>query len=258
MSDTLRRAITESGLTTHQLARACGVEDRTVDRWLYEGRIPRPGTRAAAARKLGVEEVVLWPAAAKAVMKTGPDREIVSVYPYRSACPSSVWRSLITDAESSLTFAGYTNYFLWLEQPNLAAALRKKARAGAAVRFLLGDPDSDVTRRREGVERTALTVSTRIRITLEHLHHLGAVDGLEARYSTHEGHISLSVFRFDDQMLVTPHLSNLVGHDSPMLHLCRLQDDGMFDRFAQHIETLWDAGRPVPSSPPDAPPPEPR
>ncbi|MEO3751361.1 hypothetical protein [Streptomyces sp. B6B3] len=195
---------------------------------------------------------MLWPAAAKAVMKTGPDREIVSVYPYRSACPSSVWRSLITDAIDNLTFAGYTNYFLWLEQPNLAAALRRKARTGAAVRFLLGDPESDVTLRRESVERTALTVSTRIRITLEHLHQLGAIEGLEARYSAHEGHISLSVFRFDDQMLVTPHLSNLVGHDSPMLHLRRLQDDGMFDRFAQHVETLWDAGRPVPAAPPHA------
>lgn len=250
--------MTESGLTRHQLARACGVEDRTVDRWLYEARIPRAETRAAVAEIVGVEEAVLWPAAAKAVMKVGPDREIVSVYPYRSACPSSVWRSLITDATSGLTFAGYTNYFLWLEQSNLAAVLRKKARAGAAVRFLLGDPDSDVTRRREDVEQTALTVSTRIRITLEHLHHLGGIEGLEARYSAHEGHISLSVFRFDDQMLVTPHLSNLVGHDSPMLHLIRRQDDGMFDRFAQHVESLWSAGRPVPVVPPDVTPPEPR
>lgn len=188
---------------------------------------------------------MLWPAAAKAVMKTGPDREVVSVYPYRSACPSSVWRSLITDAGEQLTFAGYTNYFLWLEQPNLATVLKRKARTGASVHFLLGDPDSEITQRREAVERTALTVSTRIRITLEHLDHLGPVDGLEARYSDHEGHISLSVFRFDDQMLVTPHLANLVGHDSPMLHLRRLQDDGMFDRFASHVDELWKQGRAV-------------
>ncbi|WP_346655870.1 hypothetical protein [Streptomyces sp. RFCAC02] len=178
-------------------------------------------------------------------MKTGADREIVTVYPYRSACPSSVWRSLITDAESELTFAGYTNYFLWLDHSNLAHALTRKARAGVAVRFLLGDPDADLTRRREAVEQTALTVSTRIRITLEHLNRLSDVGGIQARFSDHEGHISLSVFRFDDQMLVTPHLANLVGHDSPMLHLRRLQDDGMFDRFATHVETLWEEGRPI-------------
>ncbi|MBN3929166.1 helix-turn-helix transcriptional regulator [Streptomyces verrucosisporus] len=242
MNEALRHAVSESGMTSYQLARACGVEGRTVDRWLYEGRVPRPGTRAVVADRLGVEESVLWPNVVKAVMKTGPDREVVSVYPYRSACPSSVWRSLITDAREELTFAGYTNYFLWLDHPNLATVLRKKARAGVAVRFLLGEPDSVTTRRRETVEQTALTVSTRIRITLEHLERLGDTENIEARYSRHEGHISLSVFRFDDQMLVTPHLSNLVGHDSPMLHLRRLQDDGMFDRFASHAEALWKEG----------------
>ncbi|MDT0447293.1 XRE family transcriptional regulator [Streptomyces johnsoniae] len=245
LNEALRRAISAASLTPHQLARACQVEDRTVDRWLHEGRVPRPGTRAAVAERLRVEESVLWPAAAKAVIKTGPDREVVSVYPYRSACPSSVWRSLIADAREQLTFAGYTNYFLWLDHPNLASALRKKAGAGTRVRFLLGEPGSDVARRREAVEKTALTVSTRIRITLEHLARLTDVDGLEARYSEAEQHISLSVFRFDDQMLVTPHLARLVGHDSPLLHLRRLQDDGMFDRFAAHVETLWAEGRPV-------------
>ncbi|TDC26339.1 XRE family transcriptional regulator [Streptomyces sp. 8K308] len=245
MNELLRRAISESGRTAHQLALACGVEDRTVDRWLYEGRVPRPRTRVTVAEVLGVEEHVLWPAAARAVVKTGADREVVAVYPYRSVCPSSVWRSLITDAREQLTFAGYTNYFLWLDHPNLATALRKKARAGATVRFLLGDPDSEVTRRREAVEATALTVSTRIRITLEHLARLGGTERVEARFSDAESHVSLSVFRFDDQMLVTPHLARLVGHDSPMLHLRRLQDDGMFDRFASHADELWREGRPV-------------
>ncbi|MGK5533077.1 hypothetical protein [Streptomyces sp. URMC 129] len=176
-------------------------------------------------------------------MKTGPDREVVSVYPYRSACSSSVWRGLITNARKELTFAGYTNYFLWLDHSNLATILKKKAKSGTTVRFLLGDPDSDITRRREAVEQTALTVSTRIRMTLEHLDRLAGVDGLEARYSDAEQHVSLSVFRFDEQMLVTPHLANLAGHDSPMLHLRRLQDDGLFDRFASHVESLWSDGR---------------
>jgi hypothetical protein len=31
-----------------------------------------------------------------------------------------------------------------------------------------------------------------------------------------------------------------------MLHLRRLQANGLYDRFAQHAETLWAAGRPVP------------
>ncbi|MFJ4770419.1 hypothetical protein ACIP88_15055 [Streptomyces uncialis] len=43
------------------------------------------------------------------------------------------------------------------------------------MRFLLGDPDGEVTRERERVEGVALTVSTRIRITLGELSKLGPV-----------------------------------------------------------------------------------
>ena len=40
-------------------------------------------------------------------------------------------------------------------------------------------------------------------------------------------HVSLSVFRFDDDALVTPHLARLVGHDSPLLHLRRQGEAGI-------------------------------
>lgn len=88
-----------------------------------------------------------------------------------------------------------------------------------------------------------LTVGTRIRITLDALERLGDVPGIEARFS--DDHIALSVFTFDDEMLVTPHLSSLLGHESPMLHLRRLEDDGLYDRFAGHVAALWAEGRPV-------------
>jgi hypothetical protein len=100
-----------------------------------------------------------------------------SVYPSRSACPASLWRKLITSATREIVFAGYTSYFLWIEQPNLGAALRRKAQAGCKVRFLIGDPDSEVTRQREQIEATPLTVSTRIAVTLGELEKLGDVDG---------------------------------------------------------------------------------
>ncbi|MFC6595702.1 DUF5919 domain-containing protein [Kitasatospora paranensis] len=196
---------------------------------------------------LGVNEAMLWPNVVRSAIKTGPDREIVSVYPYRSACPSSAWGQLISEAKADLLFAGYTNYFLWLEQPNFLGTLRAKAQAGCRVRFLLGDPSSETTAQRERIEDVALTVSTRIRITLENLAKLRDVEGVEARLSASDdatNHVSLSVFRFDAQALVTPHLARFVGHDSPMMHLRRQQDGGMFDRFAEHAEELWERGQP--------------
>ncbi|MFG2908469.1 DUF5919 domain-containing protein [Kitasatospora sp. NPDC048286] len=182
-----------------------------------------------------------WPDALQSVLKTGHDREVLAVHPYRSACPRSVWAQLFAVARSEIFLAGYTNYFAWLEQPTLLRTLRRKAESGCRVRFLLGDPDSETTRRRERIEDVTLTVSTRIRITLEHLAELPDTDGIEGRFSSPEdgpNHIGLSVFRFDEHALVTPHLARAIGHDSPLMHLRRGEENGMFDRFAEHIEEL--------------------
>ncbi|WP_248966340.1 helix-turn-helix domain-containing protein [Sphaerisporangium perillae] len=240
----LRRAMQDAKITEHHLAERCGVDVKTVARWVQdETRIPHQRHQWSAAEALGVDSAVLWPEAIRNTVKTGPDREVLSVYPYRSACPKSIWRNLISSAVGEITLAGYTNYFLWLEHPNLAKVLRRKTEQGCKVRFLVGDPDSEVTRRREEIESVPLTVSTRIRITLAELEQLRDVPGVEARFS--DEHIAMSAFRFDSEMLVTPHLAKLVGHDSPMLHLKRHQDDGLFDRFAYHISELWSAGRAI-------------
>lgn len=229
-------------MTVGRLARTVGVDPRTVDRWLSNPlRAPRTTIRADVARALGVSDAVLWPKVARSAIKTGADREILAAHPYRNACPTSVWAGLIDEASTSIVFAGYTNYFLWQEHPRLAERLKAKASAGCSIRFLLGDPESDVTRRREEIEGVPLTVTTRINITLDALKRMGDAPGVDVRFS--DGHIALSVFSFDDEMLVTPHLSSLLGHESPMLHLRRLGDDGLYDRFASHVAALWEGGR---------------
>ncbi|MEW2547911.1 DUF5919 domain-containing protein [Streptomyces sp. NPDC047002] len=242
MNEALRRAMAKAHLTDRELAERCGVDAKTVGRWITQtGRVPHARHRWAVAEAVGEDEGLLWPTAAKTAIKVGPDREIAEVFPYRSAVPASLWRTLITRAERELTFAGYTNYFLWLEQARFGTALRRKAERGCKVRFLVGEPDSELTQSRERDENVPLTLSTRIRVTLAEVEKLkGSVD---ARFS--DGHAYLSVFRFDDDMIVTPLLTHSVGHDAPTLHLRRHQNDGIFDRFASHIEELWTRGRPV-------------
>ncbi|GAA2149943.1 XRE family transcriptional regulator [Kitasatospora kazusensis] len=244
MNHALRRAMANAKMTETQLAEACGVDPKTIGRWITDpSRIPHARHRWAACEALGEEEAAVWPTAVRSALKTGPDREVIQVFPYRSAAPASLWRSLITKAQHELTFAGYTNYFLWLEQANLAGALRRKAQTGCRIRFLIGDPDSPVTRAREDEENVPLTLSTRIAVTISELARLREVGNIEGRFET--GHVNLSVFRFDDEMIVTPILARRVGHDSPMMHLRRSQADGMFDRFADHVEELWTRGRDI-------------
>lgn len=240
----LRQAMADAKMTVRGLASAVGVDEKTVARWLSYERIPHPRHRWAAAEALGVDEAVLWPEAVRSAVKTGPDREIVAVYTGRAAVPKSLWKGLITDTKQQLVFAGYTNYFLWLELPPLGPVLRRKIDQGVRVRFVVGDPDSEVTRQREQIEGVPLTVTTRIKVTLDELSKLHAAGvGVEARYS--DRHIAMSVFQFDQDMLVCLHLANMLGHDSPTLHLRRRQDDGLFDRFARHLDYLWESGRDI-------------
>ncbi len=222
---------------------------KQVQRWLEDADLtPHAGNRATTASALGVDEEMLWPKAVQGRIKTGNDRELVRSYPCRSACPSPVWAELIESAGTDIFLAGYTNYFFWSQVPHFADTLRRKVESGCRVRFLLGDPSGEITHQRETVENVALSVSTRIKITLENLDRLGPLQGLETRFSAPldaANHVSLSVFRFDDNALVTPHLARLVGHDSPLLHLHRHESGGMFDRFAEHIDELWERAEPA-------------
>lgn len=240
----LRQALAGAGLTVRDLASACGVDEKTAGRWLTDdARLPHPRHRWAAADRLGVGEDVLWPDAVRRRVKVGADREIVAAYPTRNACPRTVWAQLIAAATNEITFAGYTNYFIWLEQPRLRDILQAKAEQGCQVRFLLGDPNGEVTRAREAVEQIPLTVSTRIRVTLDELAKLQGVEGIETRFC--DQHIALSVFTFDRDMIVCQHIGALVGHDSPTLHLRRRGPDGLYDRYATHVAWLWANARPA-------------
>lgn len=244
LNSALKDAMASAGVKSHQLARKVGVTPKSVGRWLADPAVsPHAPTADAVADVLGVDAVTLWPKAIRNSVKTGHDREIVAAWPFRSAAPTSLWASLIDGASQSLTFAGYTNYFLWQNHPRLGARLKAKAEQGARIRFLVGDPTSETTRRREETEGVPLTVGTRIRITLDALSKMGEANGVEARFS--DDHIALSVFAFDDQMLVTPHIASLLGDESPMFHIRRLEDDGLYDRFISHVNALWEDGRPL-------------
>ena len=243
-NEALRHAMDAVRFTDYKLAAKVGVDVKTISRWKADpGRVPHARHRWATADALGVDESVLWPDALQQTIKTGVDREVVAVYSRRADCPTAVWRRLLTNATDTITFAGYTNYFLWLQHPTLTSVLRRKAECGTAVRFLLGNPDSDVTHRREQIEDVPLSVGVRIRSTLAELDALRDQRGVDARFS--DAHIAMSVFLFDRDAMVTPHLSAQIGHDSPLLHLRRRQDDGLYDRFASHIDDLWSEARPV-------------
>jgi lambda repressor-like predicted transcriptional regulator len=239
----LREAMAQAQLSRGKLAQECAVDVKTIDRWLREDeRIPHPRQRWAASRALGVEPEVIWPSL-KEERRSPALREITAAYPTRSAMPSTAWTELVNAASHDLAFAGYTSYFLWLTVPNLRDVLRKKAEEGARVRFLLGDPEAEITRQREAIEAVPLSVSARIAVTLAESERLKNLPNIDVRLS--DRHIALSVWIFDDQAVVSTHIAASVGHDSPTYRLKRLETGGMFSAYATHVETLWSDARPA-------------
>lgn len=175
------------------------------------------------------------------------DREIVEAWPFRSNVPAGLWRQLISSAQEEIFLAGYTNYFFWSEHEPFGSTLQTKADDGCTVKILMGDPDNEVTHRREAVENAPLTVSTRIRVTLAELEKLGNVPNLEARFSAAnaDAHVSRSIFVFDSDMIVCEHIAERLGHGSVTFHLRRRGDNGVWDQYYQHADHLWAGGRPT-------------
>ncbi|MEU6072428.1 XRE family transcriptional regulator [Micromonospora sp. NPDC047074] len=159
----------------------------------------------------------------------------MGVYPRRSDLPRSLFGELITQARSRLWFGGYTSYFVWLEVSNAAARLGAKAREGADIRFLLGDPASSVTANRERIEDTPLTLATRIAMTQAEI--AKSPEALPTRLT--DRHIAMSVWVFDSEAIVATHIGAGLGQDSVTLHLRRRNAGGAFDRYVEHFEELW-------------------
>ncbi|MEV4744523.1 hypothetical protein [Streptomyces sp. NPDC049555] len=94
---------------------------------------------------------MLWPKAFRDRIQGRGGQDVVQSYPYRSACPSTVWGELIAGAREELFLGGYTSYFLWTQVPELPGVLRRKAATGCRVRQVGHDsPLLHVRRRGDG------------------------------------------------------------------------------------------------------------
>lgn len=236
-NERLRAAILQSRLTPAQLAEQVVVDPKTVHRWLA-GRVPHPRHRYALATALGHDEDYLWPAATRSEGSADTSAaELVAAYPFRADVDPAHWWAMITKARQQIDLLGYTLYFLPQQHPQLIPVLRDKCRAGCTVRLVVADPASDYVRLRELEERDPITLTARIETSMRAFQPLLRTSNAELRLQ--DAPLYSSVFRFDDEMFVTPHLYGTPGNRAPLLHLRRLGPNGLFSRFAAHFEAIW-------------------
>lgn len=241
-NERLRSAFERAELGVVEAARLSGVDPKTVQRWLA-GRTPHPRHRWALAGRLEEDEEFLWPDVQQRRTSARVTEEIVEAYAYRSELDIRRWWELFERAEQQIDLLGYTLYFLPQQHPDLGNLLRQKAEAGCRVRIALAEPSSPYVRARDDEEREAITLVARIQSTLRWLEPLVEREGIHAHFQ--EAALYSSIFRFDDQMLVTPHLYGIPGHAAPLLHLRRLGAKGLFSRYEAHFESIWADTRPI-------------
>ena len=236
-NERLRASVYATGLPVNALAERLEVDPKTVQRWL-SGRIPHPGSRHAVAALLQVDEEYLWPGVNRTEFgATSATAEIVAAYPHRADVDVSQWWALLTQTRRQLDLLGYTLYFLPEQHPRFVELLLDRAKLGCSIRLVIADPTSEHVRLRDEEEGGAITLPARIETTMRAIEPLRGQANIEIR--NQNAPLYNSVFRFDDEMLVTPHLYATPGNRAPLLHLRRLGPAGIFSGFAGHFDKVW-------------------
>lgn len=240
-NDRLRAAMQAAHLDIEDVARAVGVDPKTVQRWLT-GRIPRPRHRWALVDLLGEQEELLWPKEGGSAVAAKHTSEIVAAYAHRADAPLSLWSRVLFRSRQQVDLLGYAMLFFPEQHPDLPAFVAERCETSSLkVRIVLVDPDSEETRQRDALERLGGTLPARIRTTMQHFAPLLSCPGVELRLV--DVPLYNAVYRFDDQMLVTPYLYALHGFQHPLLHLRRLGEHGLFAAYADQFEALWSTGQ---------------
>jgi hypothetical protein len=242
-NERLRSAMAKAQADIEAITQATGVDPKTVQRWL-NGRIPHPRHRWAIANMLGEDEGYLWPAA-RPDLSPGAEAtsEVVAAYGHRADIPNTRWSDLLATARRQIDLLGYAFLFLPEQFVDLALSIEHKCASGCKVRIALADPDGTQTQERDALERLDGTLPARIRATLGHLRDVLTIPGVELRL--HNVHLYNAIYRFDDEMIVTPYLYRAHGFQHPAFRLRRLGPYGVFASFADQFETIWGPAAPA-------------
>lgn len=232
----LRGAMTAVEMTTAGLASRVGVDAKSVERWVTQGRCPRPTARARVAQVLGQDETYFWPELVTDAVTVGSSSaEVAQVWPSRDAVPVQVWRQLVDQTHRELRVLVYSGGFL-VETAGLVEAAARIAGAGGTVRILLGDPASETVKQR-GVDEGLPSLPARCASTAEYLSPVAGLPGVQLR--THSTPLYASLLGADDQWMVNPHTHGVPAMSSPVLRLVKVPGGRLVDYYQAAFERVW-------------------
>lgn len=241
-NERLAEAIHRARMTPPSLAASLGVDPKTVDRWVTQGRIPYRRHRQETTVLLDAPEAWLWPETSDSEVSEAAHSELIKIYAHRYQIPNELWLKLFRAATASVDILVYAGLFLPEQTPAVCELLVRKAQDGARVRLLFGDPECDAVRVRGDEEGIDEAVATKIRNALHHYRSLAKTD-VDVRL--HRTTLYTSIYRSDDEMIASPHVLGLPGAQAPALHLRRTNTSNLFDTYSDCVERVWAAARPA-------------
>lgn len=243
VNERLHSVLAQRGVSPELLAEVCEVDPKTVSRWLG-GRVPHPRHRFRAAQHLRVEETFLWPAPVPSAgqLTAGSGLELVGTYQNRASVPRDMWLSLLKGAQKQISVLVFSGTFFAQSNPHVAKMLAERAADGVQVRLCFGESSGRAAAIRGCEEGIGDTLAAKIRASLTYYRPLLSEAGCEVRL--HDTTLYTSLFRYDDDLLVNPHVWGQPASANPLLHLKRVDAAGWFDNYAQSFEAVWANARP--------------
>jgi transcriptional regulator with XRE-family HTH domain len=237
----LHDAFRQIGKRYQDIADELGTDEKTVGRWVTEGRLPRPAMRQSVAQLVGIPEAVLWPDAPGVAYGTS---ELVGIYTTRRELPPATVAALLDAAERQIDVLAYAALWLWDTVPRFAEQLELKMARGVSVRLCLGDPDSEAVLLRGQEEGVDGSLAVRCRLAIGYAQSIRHVDPQAIRLS--DATLYATILRFDDDVLLNTHLWGNPASDSPVFHFRQEQAHGIAASAISSFERVWQAAHPPP------------
>jgi hypothetical protein len=242
-NERLRAALARDRWTMSGFAEALSVDYKTVERWITKDRTPHRKTVIMAATLLKEDPAYLWPGFGVRVVTDETHGEVVTVYTERSAVPNSLWLSLLQAASESIDILVYAGLHLPEANPTWVKEIQRKCEESVSVRIAFGDPDSAQVRARGYEEGVDTGMAARINYAIAWYRPILGSPNLRAAF--HSTVLYNSILRFDDQMLVNPHIYSVPAFRAPVLHLRRIQGGPLFETYMECFERVWADSRPL-------------
>lgn len=153
-----------------------------------------------------------------------------------------MWLSLLRGATDRIDVLVFSGTFIVQSNPHVVKMLAERAAQGVEVRLCFGDPNGEAVAARGREEGIDDTLSAKVRASLTYYRPLLAQERAEVRL--HDTTLYNSLFRYDENLLVNPHIWGQPASANPVFQLKRVGGAGWFDSYTEGFDAIWVDAKP--------------